>query len=160
MEDPEREAVLALLSEERFRRLSNTIARYKAGVLREIAYAETGINDPRFPALSFIPRCERVERVKRQERPDSAGLLVGWFPLWQYTVGIQVSPSRAMLWEVQASYDARRGDTSTLIQDPQKTLDLDPQFKNPLFWYTLALTRSGEKVCQWCLLVQCGCNTR
>lgn len=158
--DVEREAIRTLLSEEKFRRLASEVARYKAGVLRELAYAETGVNDPRFPLLDFIPRCLRVERVKRQSNPTGVGFLVAWFRLWHFTVGIQVSPSRAMLWEVQSSYDDGMGDKSTLIQDPQKVLDLDPVFKNPLFWYTLALTRSGEKVCPFCLLAQCECDTR
>jgi len=154
----EHDAIHALLRDEKFRRLANAVAQYKSDLLREILYAETGVNDPRCVPLSFTPHCLRTERVKHRDRPESTGILVGWFQLWQFTVGVHVSPSQAMLWDVQASYDAQQGNTSTLIQDPQVTLNLDPVFKNPLFWYTLALTRSGEKVCPGCLLVRCTCS--
>lgn len=154
----ERDAIQALLTDTRFRQLANAVAHYKASLLRELAYAETGINDPRSPLLTFTPHCLRTERVKHRDRPESVGLLVGWFRLSQFIVGIQVNPSHAMLWDVQGMYDAHQGITSTLIQEPDKFLDLEPVFKNPRFWYLLALTRSGEKVCPGCILVQCNCS--
>lgn len=151
----QRNAVQQLLGDEQFRRAAKAIATYRAEVLREIAYAETMVNDQRGPTLTFTPRCERVERVKRRENPEGVGILVAWFRLYGYVVGVQVSPNRAMLWDVQSAYDWGMGDKSTLIEDPQELMGLDPVFQNPLFWYTLALTRSGEKVCPHCLLVKC-----
>lgn len=154
----EREAVEALLTDIRFRQRANAIAHYRANLIRELAYAETGINDPRTPIITFTPRCLRTERVKHRDRPESLGVLVGWFRLSQFVVGIQVSPSHAMLWDVQDAYDAQQGITSTLIGEPDRFLDLEPVFKNPRFWYLLALTRSGEKVCPGCTLVTCTCS--
>ena len=153
-----KEAVQALLTDTRFQLLATTLAHYRANVIKEIAFAETGVNDPRDPLLTFTPHCIKTERVKHRDRPEGTGFLVGWFRLWRFVVGIQVNPSRAILWDVQEEYDSRTGDTSTLIKEPDRVLDLDPVFKNPLFWYLLALTRSGEKVCPACLLVSCTCH--